>query len=162
MNLIFEALCTMEESQLRSELNDYANQSPADAMEMLVRLIDAPRGEVKAESLVVMQKYFPEMVESHALTLLSDRDWLVRTTAIHMLTRNRSDRAQQQICRMLLSDEDECVRNWAVHYLSQLGTETSIPALEMCSKSDIGHDHEGVRIAEHATKAISRIRSRSL
>ncbi len=160
MSISIESLRSMSEREFCTKLTEYAQQSPNEASTLLQELMTLAEPEIRSQALVLLQKLFRNAVESNAIDALADDVWLVRTTAIDVLSRIRSSKATQTIVQMLEADEDECVRSWSVFYFGLFGDASAIPPLLRCVTTDTGVDHEGTPISEIASKAIDRIRAR--
>lgn len=160
MTISVEKLSDLNERDFKTCVSAYAQQSPGEAKDLLCELTKLSDARIRSQSILMLQVLFGEAVESLAIGALNDNSWLVRTTALDVLSRIRSTKGVQTIAQMLESDGDELVRSWAAYYLGAFGDRSSIAALTRCVANDLGINHEGTPIREIAARALERIDSR--
>jgi HEAT repeat protein len=76
------------------------------------------------------------------------------------LSRFHDPRAIAKLCSILLEDSDPDMRYTAAESLAKIGDARAIRALEYARDNDTGNDYEGFPIADMASEALQKIRSR--
>lgn len=146
--------------EFNQALSTLRNIPESNAIRLLEELAEDANAECRARSIGALAKLFPRSSQALAIKLLNDPEWFVRVASIDALSQLKSKSAIPTILFLLNSDEDECVRSWAAFFLGVVGDDSVIPSLVKCIDEDKGTDHEGTPIAETASKAIHKIRSR--
>ena len=141
-------------------MNELRNLPVDEAVRILEELATEADPEYRCCALDGMAVVSRERAESLAIELVTDAHEAVRCHACDTLGELESPTVVSLSAQLLATDPDDLVRDSAVYWLGELGDESVLPVLMSAAGRDMGTDHEGTPIREHANKAIQKIQSR--
>ena len=131
------------------------------AVTILEDLAKESKANLRSRAITELGRISKERCEPLTIRFLSDKDPLVRVSAVYSVGKLEMTSGVPLLIDMLQNDPDDVVRSWTATVLGQLGTESALAALRVAASHDRGTDHEGRPIREIAVKAISKIEERT-
>jgi hypothetical protein len=160
MSGVEKLLRSYDQEAVERGMSDLRKLPVDEAFRILEQLAVEADPEYRCCAMDGMALVSPERAEEFAIQLLIDPHEAVRGYACDVLGRLKSPRIVPLSAQLLTTDPEDLVRHRAVYWLGELGDESALQVLMAAAARDVGADHEGTPIREHAVKAIRKIQAR--